>query len=99
MMVLQGRLAPQALLVVTAMMALQALQDLRVQRAIQAQLAQLAPLVPQAAPVQPAPQALKAYLARQVRWDHKARLGLPVQWGLWGHKVPLARRCRKVCKV
>ena len=96
MMVLQGRLAPQALLVVTAMMAL---QDLRVQRAIQAQLAQLAPLVPQAAPAQPAPQALKAYLARQVRWDHKARLGLPVQWGLWGHKVPLARRCRKVCKV
>ena len=99
MMVLQGRLAPQALLVVTAMMALQALQDLRVQRAIQAQLAQLAPLVPQAAPAQPAPQALKAYLARQVRWDHKARLGLPVQWGLWGHKVPLARRGRKVCKV
>ena len=96
MMVLQGRLAPQALLVVTAMMALQALQDLRVQRAIQAQLAQQ---VPQAAPVQPAPQALKAYLARQVRWDHKARLGLPVQWGLWGHKVPLARRGRKVCKV
>ena len=93
MMVLQGRLAPQALLVVTAMMAL---QDLRVQRAIQAQLA---PLVPQAAPVQPAPQALKAYLARQVRWDHKARLGLPVQWGLWGHKVPLASRGRKVCKV
>lgn len=93
MMVLQGRLAPQALLVVTAMMAL---QDLRVQRAIQAQLAQQ---VPQAAPVQPAPQALKAYLARQVRWDHKARLGLPVQWGLWGHKVPLARRGRKVCKV
>ena len=93
MMVLQGRLAPQALLVVTAMMAL---QDLRVLRAIQAQLA---PLVPQAAPVQPAPQALKAYLARQVRWDHKARLGLPVQWGLWGHKVPLARRGRKVCKV
>ena len=90
MMVLQGRLAPQALLVVTAMMAL---QDLRVQRAI------LAPLVPQAAPAQPAPQALKAYLARQVRWDHKARLGLPVQWGLWGHKVPLARRGRKVCKV
>ena len=90
MMVLQGRLAPQALLVVTAMMAL---QDLRVQRAIQAQLA---PLVPQAAP---APQALKAYLARQVRWDHKARQGLPVQWGLWGHKVPLARRGRKVCKV
>ena len=93
MMVLQGRLAPQALLVVTAMMAL---QDLRAQRAIQAQRA---PLVPQAAPVQPAPQALKAYLARQVRWDHKARLGLPVQWGLWGHKVPLARRGRKVCKV
>ena len=93
MMVLQGRLAPQALLVVTAMMAL---QDLRVQRAIQAQLAQL---VPQAAPAQPAPQALKAYLARQVRWDHKARLGLPVQWGLWGHKVPLARRGHKVCKV
>ena len=93
MMVLQGRLAPQALLVVTAMMAL---QDLRAQRAIQAQRA---PLAPQAAPVQPAPQALKAYLARQVRWDHKARLGLPVQWGLWGHKVPLARRGRKVCKV